>query len=176
MATLLASQAALAQQPPALAASSIMRTLVDESTAMFTDDASEMPPARTRTPGGVCGLRWRVAFSASTQPPNNYSRSSSTDIAQNVLTMTPITRMPFLISRSVAVPPCYVVGDPLFAAFIGSTAAALRIRREEHEKGLPASQLWPTLRRCVFQSRLESPADDANTLRSGCRRAGLIFA
>ncbi|KAF3926781.1 hypothetical protein ABW21_db0209120 [Orbilia brochopaga] len=52
--------------------------------------------------------------------------------------MTPVARMPFLISR---------LGDPLFAVFIGSTAAVLRIRREEHEKGLPASQLWPTLQR-----------------------------
>ncbi|KAF3210482.1 hypothetical protein TWF192_002009 [Orbilia oligospora] len=45
--------------------------------------------------------------------------------------------VPFLISR---------VGDPIFAAFIGSTAAFLRIRREEHDRGLPLNQLWPTLR------------------------------
>ncbi|KAK6498597.1 hypothetical protein TWF481_011181 [Arthrobotrys musiformis] len=53
--------------------------------------------------------------------------------------------VPFLISR---------VGDPIFAVFIGSTAAFLRIRREEQDKGRPFNQLWPTLR----------------------RRAGLIFA
>ncbi|KAK6339480.1 hypothetical protein TWF718_008890 [Orbilia javanica] len=54
-------------------------------------------------------------------------------------------KVPFLISR---------VGDPIFAAFIGSTAAFLKIRREEQDKGTPFNQLWPTLR----------------------RRAGLIFA
>ncbi|KAF3912853.1 hypothetical protein AA313_de0204236 [Arthrobotrys entomopaga] len=46
--------------------------------------------------------------------------------------------MPFLISK---------VGDPIFAAFIGSAAAFLRIRREELDKGHPASELWTNLRR-----------------------------
>ncbi|KAK6523930.1 hypothetical protein TWF281_001892 [Arthrobotrys megalospora] len=59
--------------------------------------------------------------------------------------MAAAATVPFLISK---------VGDPIFAAFIGSTAAFLRIRREEKDKGLPLNQLWPTLR----------------------RRAGLIFA
>ncbi|KAK6514121.1 hypothetical protein TWF506_008543 [Arthrobotrys conoides] len=45
--------------------------------------------------------------------------------------------VPFLISK---------VGDPIFAVFIGSTAAFLNIRREEQDKDIPFNQLWPTLR------------------------------
>ncbi|VBB77957.1 Putative protein of unknown function [Podospora comata] len=47
-------------------------------------------------------------------------------------------------------PPRYIisrVADPIFAVFIGLSAAATRINREEKEKGRSTQQTLETLRR-----------------------------
>ncbi|KAK4202619.1 hypothetical protein QBC40DRAFT_305050 [Triangularia verruculosa] len=47
-------------------------------------------------------------------------------------------------------PPRYIisrVADPIFAVFIGLSAAATRINREEKEKGRSTQQTIDTLRR-----------------------------
>lgn len=77
--------------------------------------------------------------------PFVYKDRYSSTSREIIMAAVAAVNVPFLISR---------VGDPIFAAFVGSTAAFLRIRREEQDKGIPFNQLWPTLR----------------------RRAGLIFA
>ncbi|KAI4152116.1 MAG: hypothetical protein LQ340_003101, partial [Diploschistes diacapsis] len=37
--------------------------------------------------------------------------------------------------------------DPVFAVFVGVSAAAMRIRREEKEQGRSAEETWEILRR-----------------------------
>ncbi|KAL2195830.1 hypothetical protein P885DRAFT_78757 [Corynascus similis CBS 632.67] len=47
-------------------------------------------------------------------------------------------------------PPVYIisrVADPIFAVFIGVSAAALRINREEKEKGKTTQETLQALRR-----------------------------
>ncbi|KAH6850935.1 hypothetical protein B0I37DRAFT_124867 [Chaetomium sp. MPI-CAGE-AT-0009] len=47
-------------------------------------------------------------------------------------------------------PPAYIisrVADPIFAVFIGVSAAALRINREEKEKGKTTQDIIETARR-----------------------------
>lgn len=51
--------------------------------------------------------------------------------------------------------PTYIiskVADPFFAVFIGLSAAATRINREEKEKGRTTSQTWVAGRRHVIHS------------------------
>ncbi|KAK0705266.1 hypothetical protein B0H67DRAFT_649614 [Lasiosphaeris hirsuta] len=53
-------------------------------------------------------------------------------------------------------PPAYVisrVADPIFAVFIGLSAAALRIKREEGEKGRTTQQTFDALRRRIGLAR-----------------------
>ncbi|KAK4189991.1 hypothetical protein QBC35DRAFT_117801 [Podospora australis] len=48
--------------------------------------------------------------------------------------------------------PVYIisrVADPIFAVFIGLSAATLRINREEKEKGRTRQETWDALRRRV---------------------------
>jgi len=50
--------------------------------------------------------------------------------------------------------PTYIisrVADPIFAVFIGLSAAATRINREEKEKGKSTAETIEAARRCVVQ-------------------------
>ncbi|RDW83093.1 hypothetical protein BP5796_04584 [Coleophoma crateriformis] len=56
---------------------------------------------------------------------------------------------------SAAAAPKYLIskiGDPLFALFIGATAAATRVRREEQEAGRSSAQTMEALNRRLKSS------------------------
>ena len=53
-------------------------------------------------------------------------------------TPNPFPSYKYLISKRL---------DPLFALVIGLSAAIVRIRREEREKGIPAAQSWESFKR-----------------------------
>ncbi|KAK3951850.1 hypothetical protein QBC32DRAFT_342940, partial [Pseudoneurospora amorphoporcata] len=55
-----------------------------------------------------------------------------------------------LCTRHTMAAPVYIisrVADPIFAVFIGVSAAALRINREEKEKGRTAQEIFQIARR-----------------------------